>query len=159
MTDGLHLGLRKKIKNYSQMFRGCELMYLEAPWHKAVPPQPWRGKSPSRLRLDATVGNQRNKKLEVMSEVSFWQIRLVFFLWYRVTWAGFQPDLYPPQHARAEDVHSSVDLVGYEHLRLLDEAVNASGLSLVHHHTVLWWLLYFSYLNRMRRGSFQTRNS
>lgn len=54
-----------------------------------------------------------------------------------MTRAGLHPDLYPPQHARAEDVHSSVDLVGDENLRLLDEAVDASGLCLVHHYTIL----------------------
>lgn len=48
----------------------------------------------------------------------------------------------PAEHAGIEDVHASIDLVGYKDLRFLHEAVYPAAVCVEHHHTVLRGLLH-----------------
>ena len=54
--------------------------------------------------------------------------------------------LYPLQYRWVEDVHSSVDLVGDKHFRLLYKSLNLTCALIVDNHSILGRLLNLSHL-------------
>ena len=54
--------------------------------------------------------------------------------------------LYSLEDSGAEDVHPGVDLVGDKDLWFLHESLNLAAGWVVHHHSILTWLLHLSHL-------------